>query len=381
MSLWTKNLIESEYPEAGDLMFEPMLIHSSTPEKLAEACDSGEYFGQIKIDGGLYMFTKTEHYNYLFARTKSKLHGLLTEKGDNVPHIMSALSVFPKNTVILGEIFYPGKKSKDVTTIMGCLPAKAIERQNGEYGKIHYYIYDILFYEGEDLRDKGNWDRYKLIQRLYKYYNLDKYDFLHLAESWTNRLQDRIHEALAQGEEGMVLKKKDGIYAPGKRPVYNLKAKQSDTLDAFIIKLEKAKKDYVGKAPETWEYWSVHTDPLKTGNLQWVNVKGNFYEKSLERPYMYEPITKAYYNHWNTTIVIGAYDEDGNVITIGKIHSGISDAMCEDMTNNPDNYLNKVVEIKCMEKDKKGHTLRHGFFVKLREDKNKEDCKIQDIFS
>ena len=371
--MWTKEDVEKVYQEAGDYMFEPMLIHASTPKSLTEACESGEYFGQIKIDGGLYMFTKTEHYNYLFGRTISKVHGLLTEKSANVPHIISALSFSPKGTVILGEIFYPNKKSKDVTTIMGCLPEKAISRQEGEYGKIHYYIYDILFYDGEDLRAKGNLERYELVKKIYQENDLDKFDFLHLAESWDDNLQDRINEALANGEEGMVLKKKDGIYVPGKRPMYNIKAKQSDTLDAFIIGFEEATKEYAGKEIDTWEYW------LETNTSRKIKDNSCYDLYLITDDYI--PITKPYYLGWNTTIVVGAYDEQGNEVPIGKVHSGITDAMCEDMTNNPDSYLNKVVEIKFMEKDNKEQTLRHGFFVRLREDKNPQECKIKDIFS
>ena len=32
-------------------------------------------------------------------------------------------------------------------------------------------------------------------------------------------------------------------------------------------------------------------------------------------------------------------------------------------------------------KDNKEQTLRHGFFIKLRDDKDSKDCKLKDIFS
>ena len=36
---------------------------------------------------------------------------------------------------------------------------KAIERQNGTYGPIHYYVFDIIRYEGQNIQEKGTLDR------------------------------------------------------------------------------------------------------------------------------------------------------------------------------------------------------------------------------
>jgi ATP-dependent DNA ligase len=83
---------------------------------------------------------------------------------------------------------------------------------------------------------------------------------------------------------------------------------------------------------------------------------------------------------WNSRLVIGAYDTNGQIQKIGVIHSGISDEMKEDMTNNPNKYLNKVCMIQCMELDSKEHTIRHGFYKGMREDKNAEDCTFEAVF-
>ena len=63
---------------------------------------------------------------------------------------MNALSCLPTDTILIGEIYYPGGSSKNTTEIMGCLAPKAIERQNGTYGKIHYYVHDILMYNKDN---------------------------------------------------------------------------------------------------------------------------------------------------------------------------------------------------------------------------------------
>lgn len=367
------NILKELYPGAEDITYEPMLIHASTDAQLKQACESGDYFGQLKKDGAFYQYVKgLNGKSYLFGRTISKKTGVLTEKGANVPHIMSALDCLPSRTVLIGEIYYPGKSSKDVVSIMGCLPEKAIERQNGEYGKIYYYIHDILIFNGVNLVSSktNNELRYKILKKIFYLYHLNDFNYINLAFSWTDNLYERIGDALSAGEEGMVIKKKDGIYEPGKRPMTNLKAKKVDFADVIIIGFETPTVEYYGKEIENWEYW-VGTDDHESR----LPIGHHYGELCVIA------VTKPYYMEWNNSrIKIGAYNNEGKIINIGTIHSGISDFMKEDMSNNPDKYLNKVCSIQMMEKDSKEHTIRHGFFKFMREDKDPKDCTIESIF-
>lgn len=372
--------VEELYPGAGGLMIEPQLIHKGTDTQL-KACDDGTWFAQLKKDGALYMYVKgLGGENYLFGRTVSKKTGLLTEKAANVPHIIEAFHDIPNGTIILGEIYYPGKTSKDVTSIMGCLPAKAIERQNGNYGLIHYYIYDCLGYNGTSLLKYDNWTRYQVLDAIWKKHIIEN-DILQkriqegtisfsveLAMSFEKDIYASIGKALAAGEEGMVVKKKTALYEPGKRPQTMLKAKQVDNIDAVIIGFKDPVKEYTGKEIETWQYWENNN----TGELLPIN----FYYGSLDA----SPVTKHYYYGWKNAIEIGAYDSNGQLKSIGTIASGLTDYMREDMSLHPEKYLDKVVEIQCMMKDNKEQTLRHGFYLRTREDKNPKECKLQDIF-
>ena len=371
--IFDKELIHENYPGAEDMMYEPMLIHSSTTEQLKQACASGEYFGQLKKDGAFYQFVKTaDGCCYLFGRTISKKTGLLTEKIENVPHLKLAFSELPPRTILVGEIYYPGKSSKNVTEIMGCLPKKAIARQLDNYGAIHYYVHDILMYDGVDFvkAQTSNEIRYKILKTIYGKMNMKQYPYIELAESWTDNLYQRISDALDSGEEGMVLKRKTGIYLPGQRPESNLKAKKVDFIDAIIIGFEKPTARYYGKEIEDWQYW-VGTDDHE----ERLPIGSHYGELCAIA------VTKPYYMNWNNSrIKIGAYDENGFLYEIGVIHSGISDEMKQDMTKNPANYLFHACSIQCMEKDDKAKTLRHGFFIKMREDKNIEECLLKNIF-
>ena len=370
---YSREKINELYPEAT--LYEAMLINKGNETVLKTACESGDYFGQLKKDGYFYQFEKHANFSYLFSRSVSTVTKLPSEKLANVPHIYSALSCLPADTILIGEIYYPGGTSKNVTSIMGCLPEKAIERQKGSYGQIHYYIHDILMYDGVDLvtAKTGSWDRYQILKKIFEKHNLGQYDFLELAEAWDDDLYSRIGSALAAGEEGMVIKKKDAPYEPGKRPMSNLKAKKVDFIDAVVIGFEKPTQQYYGQEIETWQYW------ISVDETNPIHFQGDGYER-YKNGELY-PVTKPYYmGWWNSRLVIGAYDTNGQIQKIGVIHSGISDEMKEDMTHNPDKYLGKVCMIQCMQLDSKEHTIRHGFFKGMREDKDAYDCTFNAVF-
>ena len=77
-------------------------------------------------------------------------------------------------------------------------------------------------------------------------------------------------------------------------------------------------------------------------------------------------------------MTLGLY-KDGKLIEVGKVASGLTDAIREDMAINPENYLNHVIECEAMSTTKDG-ALRHPVFIKVREDKNPEDCKYEEVF-
>ena len=339
-------------------------------DKFSEICNSNEYFAQLKKDGYWYQYEKTAHYQYLFSRNVSKTTGILTEKIANVPHIAEALSCLPSGTIIIGEIYYPGKTSKDVTRIMGCLPEEAIKRQQQE-GLIHFYIHDIIQYNNIDIQNEGAWARYQVLKRVWDKYNLSQYCYLELADVVIEDIQEATAEALQNGEEGMVLKKKSYPYAPDKRPAWStIKIKKMDYVDVICMGFCDATKKYTGKETPIWKYWET-PEGLK---------EGEYFLWSCKYPGYYIPITKGYYYGWKTAVRIGAFDKNGKLIEIGTVASGLTDELREDFSKNPEKYLNRVVSIQCMEKNSKDHTLRHGFFKGFRDDKNLEDCTLDTIF-
>lgn len=354
--MFKRDEVYALYPGAEDMMQQAMLIWKLPAGKetmMSEVCENGQYFAQEKIDGAWYQFTKgINGEKYLFGRTISRVTGLMTEKGGNVPHILSALDCLPNGTAVIGEIYFPGGTAKDTVSIMGCLPAEAIKRQESGRGKIHYYVHDIIFYDGINLMNTGAWDRYRILQAIWQKMGLQEYDYLRLATSVEHGIEDEVSRILNSGGEGMVLKKRNAIYSPGKRPAWSaIKFKQMDDTDLVCTRTISASRSYTGKEIDTWQYW-----------------EGN------------DPVTKPYALGWHTAIGIGAYDDNGNLIELGTVSSGLTDEDKAAMGADPDSFVGKVVSLHCMLLDKKEKTLRHPVFKSWRDDKNPYDCKINEVF-
>lgn len=386
------------------LIIEPMKINHIPKGKehmLPSLCESGEYFAQLKKDGYWYMFEKTETDSYLFSRNKSVETGILTEKGANVPHIMDALNYLPTGTILIGEIYYPGKTSKDVTPIMGSLPDKAWERQTGEYGYLHYYIHDMIRYKGVDLIPYGASIRYELLKRVMESQILDRFvvgdnceSFIELAERVDDNIQEFIECALNGGEEGVVLKKKTAPYSPGKRPAWDtIKIKQTATCDAICLGFDDPTMEYTGKLnvgpnytgpdADQWPYWCICRKDLNTDKII-SEHKVPIGQKEIARgiDWITIPVTQAYYYGWKTSMRVGAYDNNGNLVQIGSVSSGLTQELqAEAAISGHIKYVGKVVELSGMQKNNEVHTLRHFFFKRFRDDKNPEECTIQNIFS
>lgn len=363
------------YPEARIIpAMKVWKLPAGKEHMLSEMCQSGDYFLEEKIDGYWYEFERTENHSYLFSRNTSVTTGTLSEKSANVPHITSALDCLPPRTIIIGEVYYPGGTSKTVTGIMGCLPAEAIKRQKDN--PIHYYAHDIIEYDGINLMQCGAEERYNILAAIWEKHGLAQHEFLRLADKIDENLEEEISRILKSGGEGAVLKKRDYPYTPDKRPAWStIKIKQMDSIDLVCMGFCPPTKEYTGKELSTWEFWEETMSPGTLFMGRYLDDNGT---PMIKTPM--KPITKYYYYGWNTAIRVGAYDAEGNLVELGTVSSGLTDDIKRDMTENPQNYLNKVCSLDCMSLDKKEHTLRHPVFKAWRDDKPAKDCIISEIF-
>jgi len=378
--------MSSLYPESWQIP--PMKYCSKASDKAArQAFESGDFVMQEKYDGALYQLEKTDSgYIYLFSRTKSRKTGELVEKSDNFPHIKKwAEWAIPNGTILIGEIYVEGGHSNDVTKLSGCLPQNAVKRQfdSNEYGgPVKYKVFDIIRFAGEDIQNKPT------IERINNYLNNTSLDYsfsdkyVQRVTTYYDNFEERLQQIFKNGGEGAVFKNKNCPYRAGKRSTVSqaFKWKQHlDSVDLICIGLEDPIIEYTGKEIDTWPYWySFTTDHF----YKWEFDKNN----PTSAPYSFddvpdiEPVTKPFFYGWKNSMSLGCY-KNGEIVYVGKVASGLTDSMRQDMAEHPKNYLNRVIQVSCMSVDPKEGTLRHPVFEQIRKDKNPEDCIYKEIFN
>lgn len=315
-------------------------------EQLEDCMHSSAYIWEEKLDGISIMSIGGR----LFSNVIAKKTGWPAEKTQRMPQVSVPLAKLGPYLVLDGEAYVPGQKSNNITSIVNSDIAVALVKQQ-ERGNVQYHVYDML-------RDvDGTWmvtwpfeARRKRLESLFES-ELNKIPDIKLNaihEVVLENPKEAFEDIIARGLEGIVLKRKDGTYQPGKRPMWvqvKLKANLED--DVVIIGFEEATKKYTGKNLETWEYW-----------------EGN------------EPVTSNYYQGLIGSIKIGKYDSNGTLVDIGRV-TGITDELRKEFTTHPDNYIGKVIVIKAMEKTEDGK-YRHANFREFHNDKRAEECRLDD---
>ena len=355
----------------------PKSYKGNKKEETKHMIMSGNFYGSLKQDGHHARFIKDEDGNIMLqGRTKS-VSGEYLNKIEWVPQCQEFFDSLPNGTCLLGELYFPNQKgSRKVTTILGCLKSKALDRQNkGE--KLCYYVFDVWAYNGKSLLNTSFEDR------INKYLNIE---IAKRAESQENIVKaeyfdgkilwNKLGEYLTSGEEGIVITRKDSLAAPGKRTARKtLKIKQeiNETIDAFLDGNYKlASKDYKGKEIDSWNYWTN----VRTGEK---SNKCKFLEYTSGEPW--EPITKAYYYGWASAVSLSVM-KNGKPIHVAWI-SGITDELKREIVELPEKWKNRVAELTCMEIEciNGEYSLRHGKIISFREDKSYEDCDFSQIIS
>lgn len=342
---------------------------------------SGEWYGAEKKDGYFAKLIKDEDGNILLYSRSRGVNGKFADKHEWVPQFEDLFTTMPNGSCVLGEVYFPSKPgSRQVTTIMGCLKEKAIERQNkGE--KLHFYVFDILAWGGESYLTNPFEVR---VRKLAFFKPLLTHMYVSAAEYKTGReLWIMLQEILERGDEGAVITHKSALYEPGKRPsktTLKIKKELKQTIDCFFTGVGSAPtKEYTGKEIETWTYWlDTYTGEKKLGE----------YFKDYKNGAALEPITKSYYHGWCGSLQIavlrhkvgsrckirGEVYEDTEVYPIGWL-SGVT----EEMKAEPNKYAFIPMEVTAMEYDAFNHTLRHGKMVGWRKDLVLKDCNLEKI--
>ena len=353
----------------------PKTYKGNRKEETKYMITSGDYYGSLKRDGHYARFIKDEDGNMMLqGRTKS-VSGDYLNKIDWVPQCKSFFDSLPNGTCLLGELYFPNQKgSRKVTTILGCLLDKALQRQeSGE--KLCYYVFDVWAYNGKSLLNKTMDERVNcFINTIFPKYFEDQEYVTRAVYYDGDELWAKLGEYLNNGEEGIVITQKSSVPAPGKRTARKtLKVKQeiNDTIDVFLDgDYKKPTRLYTGKEISNWSFY----ENIKTGEL----VNSNMYNEYMNGR-AWEPVTKNYFYNRAGAVSISVM-KDGKPFHIGYI-SGITDDMRQGIVDNPEKYIGKVFEVSAMEIEciNGEYSLRHGKFIQERPDKKPEDCGFSQI--
>lgn len=280
------------------------------PSSYSKERKESEILTRIASDDYIASLKKDGHYNRtviangriaMQSRTISKVTGEYADKTAHVPHIVDSLKKLPEGTVIIGELYQHGKTSSDMTSVLQCLPEKSVKRQKGEYGFVYYYIHDCWYYNGQNLMDEPYSKRIEYIQKIFNNFLKDNL-YIEVAEyaKTPEEITNLLNYARENGEEGIVMVRKDAIVSPGKRTAWKtikVKKELEKEVDCFLTGHYKTPtRLYTGKELRSWIYW----EDLKTGNL----VSGKLFE-DYEAGRPIEPVTKPYYFGWAGSLELG----------------------------------------------------------------------------
>lgn len=337
-------------------------------ELVRNAVFSGDYIGSRKVDGHWYMIIKDEDGNLIFRGRTESVNGGYHNKINHVPHLREEFEKLPNGTVYLGELYFASKEgSRNVTTIMGCLEKKAIERQEkGE--KLSFYVFDCLAYDGDNLMGQG----LKLRSRmLHIFSNSDCIKVANYVDG--ERLLEYISYCRAQGWEGVVLQRADGIYEPGKRPArksIKVKKELDNEIDCFLTGNYKPSTwEYTGKEIENWTYW---WDDKKQQKLE-----GKHYLAYLDGLPIF-PITKGAFYGWAGAVEIGVVKNE-EIIPIGWI-SNVTEEIKTQIVQKDSPLIHKVCKVSAMLIEHDTHALRHARIMEWRDDISWKDCTYEKVF-
>ena len=336
---------------------------------------SGEWLASRKRDGIWMAFMKDLEGNMYFRPRSKNVKGEYVNKIDWVPHLHNFFNQIDNGTVLLGELYLPNnEQAKSTTSIMNCLAKKAIERQEKEENKLHYYIFDVLAINGHSLLNTPaaeRFDKLNLFNRSYGEHYQEWAKYFYGKELW-NELQN----ILAEGGEGMVIMNETAPYQPGKRSnsvSLKIKKELQDTIDCFVLGATAPTKTYTGKEIEVWPYWFNELTGEKINGNEYFNEKHEYVYNIYVEGAPVVPVTKNWYYGWAGSLRLGAV-KDGKYVEIGNL-SGVTDEIKEHWKD----YVGCPIEVTAMEIMDTGG-LRHPKFVRFRDDILKSDCDWYKIF-
>jgi bifunctional non-homologous end joining protein LigD len=290
-----------------------------------QAFSKDDWIFELKLDGYRVLAGRENERAILYSRRGN-------DYSDKYRLIGEEISAIKARFLIDGEVCYVGQNQKS--------DFQKLQHNFEEQDNLHYYVFDILWLNGHDLKSLPLLERKKLLQVLLA----QPPPHIHYLEHREKDGEAYFREAEERGLEGIIAKKADGKYIPGERTKEWLKVKTGFRQEMIIC---------------------GYTTSDKAGRLF----------KSL----------------------LCAVSENGSVVYTGRVGTGFNDALMKEISRkikpletekppveNPPRERNIhwvkpeiVCEVKFTEWTQ-DRVMRHPRFIGLRSDKEPEQIKIEE---
>lgn len=276
-----------------------------------------------KYDGHRIIVAKFGDTLSLFTRT---FHNQLGK----VPHIEESFNSVPFDFVLDGELIsisdtveivgnqVPIANFESALSVVGSHVGKAVDKQTEDSTKLSYVAFDCLHYNGDDTMQLPDAMRRNIAEGIVDIMN----EYVLLTPRWQGFHEEIFDEIVAHGGEGIMLKNGLAAYSAGKRPK-NTWSKLKDIATADVVVMG-----------------------FKPGNGKYADSIG--------------------------AVEFGQYKN--GILTARSRCSGMDDALRNEISDNREDYLGKVMEVKYFGRVGPEKSFRHPVFKSFRDDKLATDC-------
>jgi bifunctional non-homologous end joining protein LigD len=322
----------------------PTVIHPMLATPTAKAFDNPDWLFEIKWDGYRAVAFVEDGRVRLVSRSQNDLTAQFSELGSLPKFVQAERAILDGEIVALDE---EGRPSFSLMQQRTGFHAGQRRPPKREGVPVIYYVFDVLYLDGLDLRGAALEQRKQLLQDRIK---AGESDVIHFSDHYPEKGLALFEAAKQRGLEGIVAKKRSSVY----------QEKRSN--DWLKIKITQRQECVIGG----------YTDP--EGSREYFGA-----------------------------LVLGLYDRRKRLVHVGQVGTGFDQKMLKElfarvqplkMKQNPFygeiGGLRKVqfvrpelvAEIKFAEWTHEsvegGMKLRAPVFMGLRADKAAEDCKLED---
>ena len=362
-----------------------------------EAWDSERWIFEPKLDGVRQLcYIDDRGIKFKSPRISVQTNAFVDNTA-RLPHLVKQLKKIPTGTILDGEICSPTSmglsNSNYVMTLLKPLPEKAIERQK-EHGWLEFHVFDILYYQGKDLRKKSLEFRKKKLTHLFKHHLTQSTNIIEIPyvgstieknkEPTNEQKHKLLKNTLDRGGEGIVAKCLDSFYitrdAKSHRTEYRSpywrKLKKYATYDTVIVGFtypDKTSAKTNGEVSANRNFAKGWYSGVVVA--QYIPRKEFDYKKTLD-------MLKTYRRAHATYKAVVDYCSKNHARINGKTYMlqpygvvvGMNDQIRRLMSEKPNEYIGKTMEIGANERFPETRAFRHPRFSRMREDKPAELC-------